>query len=294
MTKPILLDGGMGRELEQMGAPFRQPEWSALSLMETPDIVRTAHENFIAGGAEVITTNCYAVIPFHIGQQRFDAQGHKLIALSAKLAREAVTKCGKDVKVAGCLPPLFGSYCPDRFDQSLAPAMLAAFIEEQDPYVDLWLGETLSSRREALAISNALQTYGNTKPLWLSYCLSEDEPLHLRSHVTLKDVVRFTCDETAAQALLYNCCAIEDIEEALVHTRKILPKDIMVGAYPNAFVKTPENLKANEDLNDLRNDITPERYADYARLWRDAGADIIGGCCGISPAHIAAVYGALS
>ena len=294
MTKTIVLDGGMGRELEQMGAPFRQPEWSALALMETPELVRTAHENFIASGAEVITTNCYAVIPFHIGQERFDEQGRDLIALSAKLAREAVNNSGKNVKVAGCIPPIFGSYCPDRFYDARAPERLAAFIQEQAPYVDLWLGETLSSRREALAITNALATHGNTKPLWLSYCLSEDEPLHLRSGVELEDVVQFTCDETPAEALLYNCCAIEDIEEALLHTRKILPRDMMLGAYPNAFVKTPDNLKANKDLNALRDDITPGLYAEYAQKWIANGADIIGGCCGISPAHIAAVRAKVS
>ncbi len=70
-----LLDGGMGRELERMGAPFRQPEWSALPLIEGPDYVRRAHAAFIAAGAQVITTNSYAVVPFHLGAERFAAKG---------------------------------------------------------------------------------------------------------------------------------------------------------------------------------------------------------------------------
>lgn len=57
-----LLDGGMGRELKRMGAPFQQPEWSALALFEGPDFVRRAHAAFIAAGAEVITTNSYAIV----------------------------------------------------------------------------------------------------------------------------------------------------------------------------------------------------------------------------------------
>ena len=52
-----ILDGGFGRELARRGAPFRQPEWSALALTEAPDIVKQVHLDFIRAGAEVITTN---------------------------------------------------------------------------------------------------------------------------------------------------------------------------------------------------------------------------------------------
>ncbi|MEK9760063.1 MAG: homocysteine S-methyltransferase family protein, partial [Candidatus Puniceispirillum sp.] len=64
MANPlVILDGGLGRQLEAMGAPFRQPEWSALALIEAPDFVRQAHDAFIAAGAEVISTNSYALVP---------------------------------------------------------------------------------------------------------------------------------------------------------------------------------------------------------------------------------------
>ena len=66
-----ILDGGMGRELARMGAPFRQPEWSALALIEAPHFVRAAHDAFIAAGSQVITTNSYAVVPFHISDAVF-------------------------------------------------------------------------------------------------------------------------------------------------------------------------------------------------------------------------------
>ena len=52
-----LLDGGMGRELQRIGAPFRQPEWSALALIEAPEFVLQAHQAFIEAGARIITTN---------------------------------------------------------------------------------------------------------------------------------------------------------------------------------------------------------------------------------------------
>ena len=65
-----ILDGGMGRELQRVGAPFRQPEWSAQALIEAPHYVSQVHRNFIKAGAEIITTNTYALVPFHLGQQR--------------------------------------------------------------------------------------------------------------------------------------------------------------------------------------------------------------------------------
>ena len=61
----------MGRELKRVGAPFRQPEWSALPLMQAPETVVAVHRSFIDAGAQIITTNNYAVVPFHLGDDQF-------------------------------------------------------------------------------------------------------------------------------------------------------------------------------------------------------------------------------
>ena len=111
----VILDGGMGRELQRRGAPFRQPEWSALALSEAPQAVEAVHAAYIDSGANVITSNSYAVVPFHIGEARFAQEGQALAALAGELARRAVQASGKAVQVAGSLPPLFGSYRPDLF-----------------------------------------------------------------------------------------------------------------------------------------------------------------------------------
>src|SRR5690348_5864918 len=96
-----ILDGGMGRELMRAGAPFRQPEWSALALMLAPETVREAHQRFVAAGADVITTNSYALVPFHIGEDKFKAEGRKLADLASRLAREAANQASHKVRVAG-------------------------------------------------------------------------------------------------------------------------------------------------------------------------------------------------
>ena len=85
----IVLDGGIGRHLEKIGAPFGQPEWSALSLIQDPDFVYRAHQDFINAGADVITTNSYAIVPFHIGKSLFEQEGKDLLHKEGNIAREA-------------------------------------------------------------------------------------------------------------------------------------------------------------------------------------------------------------
>ena len=63
--------------------------------------------------------------------------------------------------------------------------------------------------------------------------------------------------------------------------------DLAIGVYANAFPPQPEEAEANAVLLDIRADLDPAGYAGFARVWRDAGATIIGGCCGIGPEHIA-------
>ena len=162
----VILDGGMGRELQRRGAPFRQPEWSALALSEAPQAVEAVHAAYIASGANVITSNSYAVVPFHIGEARFAAEGQALAALAGELARRAVQASGKAVRVAGSLPPLFGSYRPDLFDASRASELLTPLVAGLAPHVDLWLAETQSSTIEAKAIHAGVPKDG--KPFWLS------------------------------------------------------------------------------------------------------------------------------
>ena len=108
----IILDGGIGRHLEKIGAPFGQPEWSALSLIQDPDYVYRAHQDFINAGADVITTNSYAIVPFHIGRSRFEQEGKILLHKAGNIARKAAKSHKKEVKVAASIPPVFGSYKP--------------------------------------------------------------------------------------------------------------------------------------------------------------------------------------
>lgn len=174
MSTTRILDGGMSRELLRLGAELKQPEWSALALINAPDIVRRVHQEFIAAGSEVVTTNSYALVPFHIGEDRFWKEGPALIRLAGRLTREAAdATTDRKVLVAGSLPPIFGSYEPQNFQPSRVQDYLEVLVENLSPFVDIWLGETLSLIAEAEAVRKAVATSG--KPFWISFTLADDE-----------------------------------------------------------------------------------------------------------------------
>jgi S-methylmethionine-dependent homocysteine/selenocysteine methylase len=286
-TKITIMDGGMGRQLQAMGAPFKQPEWSALALMEAPDTVRQAHQSFINAGAQIITTNSYALVPFHIGQDVFDAQAPDLIRDSVSLAHQAKNDAPHKVKIAGCLPPAFGSYRPDLFDIQNARDIYAPLIEHQLSGIDFWLAETMSSTAEAQLLIEMTKDRG--KDLWISYSLNDEEEGKLRSGESIEQSIETALGGNAA-AILFNCSQPEAITPAL----EILQKNkisIPYGAYANSFtpinrMKDTNKNQANAGLTPLREDITPEEYLAFAQKWKDLGATLIGGCCGIGPEHI--------
>ncbi|WP_313554956.1 homocysteine S-methyltransferase family protein [Agrobacterium cavarae] len=294
-----ILDGGMSRELQRLGAELKQPEWSALALINAPDIVRQVHAEFIEAGADVVTTNSYALVPFHIGEERFRKEGASLIALSGRLAREAADASGRKVTVAGSLPPIFGSYEPQNFDASRVQDYLGVLVENLDPFVDVWLGETLSLIAEGEAVRQAVAKTG--KPFWISFTLDDDtaqvngaEP-KLRSGEAVRAAAEWAAG-SGATALLFNCSKPEVMKAAVetaAATFKEKDASLEIGVYANAFEGEQGETAANEGLHSTRADLTDDIYSRFACTWADAGATMIGGCCGIGAAHIHKVAGAL-
>jgi|TARA_B110000438_G_C15788484_1_gene639560 S-methylmethionine-dependent homocysteine/selenocysteine methylase len=299
-TLPIILDGGMGRELERIGAPFQQPEWSAHALIESPHYVSEVHRNFINAGAEIITTNTYALVPFHIGEKRFKEQGAELIKLAAKLARDCVNendvndnvKVNSNVLVAGCIPPVLGSYRPDLFSVTQAKPLLEALIVNQEADIDFWLAETISSIEEATMIK--ARTAQTNKATWIAFTVKDEinTESRLRSGETVFDAVSQIAGQHVS-AILFNCSAVEVMESALLNAKQALlalglEGEVQLGVYANNFPPIGELREANNDegLSIIRNDISPIKYREFVSSWINAGASIVGGCCGVSAEHI--------
>lgn len=286
----MILDGGLGRELERIGAPFKQPEWSAQALIESPDWVSKAHQNFVDAGAEIITTNTYACIPFHLGESYFNQYGTALIQLAAELARNVADK--NKVSVAACIPPALGSYRADLFNTTDATPILKKLIHHQMEQADCWLVETISSIDELVCVCRIIkETDTRNLPCYVSFTLNDeiDSLPTLRSGENLADAV-LTALSLNVDAILFNCSIPEvmlaAISETVQHIKTRDQATPHIGVYPNAFTPIKQGHQANTDLQQLRT-LTPKAYQEFAKTWIQAGATIIGGCCGITPEHLA-------
>lgn len=290
MSQFTLLDGGMGRELKASGAPFSRPYWSAQALMEAPQTVLKAHQRFIDAGAEIITVNSYACVPFHLGESVYQAQGAALTRLAGQLARQAADSASSKVQVAGSLPPPMGSYRPDLFCAEKAMAIYQMLLDEQTPYVDLWIAETIASLEELNAIIPV--TRQSSKPCFYAFTLSDDNSKGptLRSGQSVKSAVALAAAAGAA-GVLFNCSVPEAMSAALTQAKEALSDDsstLLLGVYANNFAPIGTEHLANSQEMGIR-ELTPQQYLEYAKTWYEQGASIIGGCCGIGPEHIDAL-----
>jgi S-methylmethionine-dependent homocysteine/selenocysteine methylase len=289
-----ILDGGMGRQLLRIGAPFRLPEWSALALIEAPQFVSDAHDAFIAAGAQLITTNSYALVPSRIGDARFAAEGLSLADLSGRLARASADRADARVLVAGSLPPVFESYRPELFDLERAPAIIDVLVSGLAPHIDLWLIETQSSIREAEVAIAAARRKSNL-PIWVSFTLRDElgrhGPAELRSGESVELAVALAV-RRRAEAICFNCSQPEVMNAAVLAAVAAIDHNggaVRIGVYANAFEPEPEAVEPYAGISELRNDLSPGRYLECAIQWVRSGATIVGGCCGIGPEHIAAL-----
>jgi S-methylmethionine-dependent homocysteine/selenocysteine methylase len=284
MNSVILTDGGMGQELVRRSSSDPTPLWSARVLIDEPDLVRDLHAEFIRAGARVITINTYSATPERLAREGAQELFKPLQQRGIELARQARDQAG-DAAIAGCLSPLFGSYAPAltiSFEDTLD--IYRRIVAEQADGVDLFLCETMASAEEARAAVPAASESG--KPVWVSWTLADHGAPRLRSGETIAAAAR-ALDGLRVAARLINCCRPEAIAAALP---EMIGLGGPVGAYANGFTSV-EALKHGGTVEVLhaRHDLDPDAYADQAVGWVEAGADIVGGCCEVGPAHIAAL-----
>lgn len=288
--RPILLDGGMGRELRSRGVNVSTAIWSTSGLIEAPDIVRQIHQDYISAGADIITTNSYGIIRSNLAQEGLEDRFEELNVLAGTLAGHARQKSETSVMIAGSLPPLAGSYRPDLVGrvEDIEPLYReqAALLA---PYVDLFICETMSSAAEGRAAASAACQTG--KPVWVAWTLHEDQGGKLRSGETISAAVKVLID-LPVSGFLANCCAPESITNALP---QLFETGVTYfGGYANTFQPIPPDWQLDGDKQtdgflDLRSDLDPASYAAYVTRWLQAGATVVGGCCGTGPAHIAKI-----
>jgi S-methylmethionine-dependent homocysteine/selenocysteine methylase len=275
----LMLDGAMGTELHRRGVDTGLPLWSAAAVVTHPNVVRRIHLEYIESGADIITTNTFRTTARTFRRAGLSDRSEELTARAVALAIEAcATRRDREVLIAGCMAPLEDCYRPDLVpsDQELARehAELAGRLVRYG--VDFLLLETIGSVREAReACTAALQT---GKEVMVSFLVRENGTLYSGEPLSeAVDAVR----QPGVVALSLNCLSPRLLETPLRLLRSLT--ELPLGAYGN--VGRPGHEHAEEFVSELNG----EEYASYTLSWIEAGASIVGGCCGTTPATMRAV-----
>jgi methionine synthase I (cobalamin-dependent) len=283
----VLLDGGIGTEILR-----RNTTWADHQLMDMPELNRAIHRDYIHAGAEVISTNSFQLCKRalfnhfrddihrkHIGAKDLDNRADRLLAASVQLAREAREQAAAKhpVLVAGAVTTLEWCFRPD-----LAPSAEQAqqeyreiFQVVKDAGADLVLLETVNSIGEAKVATEAARSLD--LPIWVAFV--PDETGRLFTGEMLPDAAA-AVEAAGADTVLLNCAPPADITTGL---KELISKtSLPVGAYPHAGRFNPPEWMFTDEY-------PPTKFGEIAAGWKEMGVRILGGCCGTTPDHIAAL-----
>lgn len=275
-SRPVLLDGAMGTELQRRGVDVRVPLWSARALIAHPEEVLRIHRDYIAAGAQIITTNTFRTTARTFGRAGLADRSAALTQQAVDLARQArLETSAPGVLLAGSMAPLEDCYSPDCVPDDVALLQEHATHAGRlaDAGVDFLLLETLGTSREArAACTAALQTGLEVVVSFL--CTGEGT---LYSGESIAAAVR-SIEPLGPTAFSLNCLSPRRLLPALraLQTATLLP----IAVYAN--VGRP----GDERAGIFETEVTPEEYSRFAADWISRGVAIIGGCCGTTPAYI--------
>lgn len=277
----LLLDGATGTELERHGVTSGLPLWSAHALLEAPEVLRRVHADYAAAGAELLTANTFRTQRRALGRGGCGGRAAELTALAVRLAREAADAAKHPIAVLGSAPPLEDCFAPERVP---AQAELESEHSEHAQHlaaagVDGILIETMNCLREALAALRAARAVG--LPALVSFVCWRDA--RLLSGEPLADALAALRPEHPT-AVLANCLPVSNVAAC---TAELAGCGMPFGVYPN--LGGPLDQPSDAAVARHREDYAPEAFALHARDWLAAGASIVGGCCGTTPAHVASL-----
>jgi S-methylmethionine-dependent homocysteine/selenocysteine methylase len=271
----ILIDGGTGTELEARGVPMNGAAWCGVAVLDHQDVVRGVHEDYIRAGAEVVIANTFPSNRLSLEPAGFGDRVEEINRRAVETALQARENAAdRPVLVAGSLSPHSAEGVPD--PQPDADTVLAAFREQvavqADAGVDLFALEMIPDAFYGRAATQAAIESG--LPVWLGTTAWSGEG-GWEHGGRLADLVAELV-QPGVMAVNAMHTDVADIGPAIAEIREAW--DGVIGAYAHHGGWEPPNW--------IFHDITPEAYAAAALEWVAQGAQIIGGCCGIRPAHI--------
>lgn len=272
----LLADGAMGTLLLARGI---EPKALMEQNLVNPDLIREIHREYIRAGARLIETNTFLANRLRLAEYGLESELEAINRAAVRIARDAVRESGEEVFVAGSVGPL-GALVKPYGNLTLAD-LSAAYIEQMsilvDEGVDVLIIETHPSLLEALEAVRAAKTVSPTTPIIAQMTFLED------GKSKFGDDLRRSLEALAAadaDVVGVNCSGPQmtyDIIGEFLTTTEI-PVSIM----PNAGL--PQFIGGRVIYLS-----SPEYLREYARRFVEAGANILGGCCGTTPEHIRAM-----
>jgi S-methylmethionine-dependent homocysteine/selenocysteine methylase len=160
------------------------------------------------------------------------------------------------------------------------------------PYIDVFICETMSTGQEAVNAASAALEYGNGRPVYVAWTLAEAPGSGLRSGESVAAAYNKVAHLDLA-GFLFNCTSPEAILAALRELRVMT--DLPIGGYANRMNAVDSEWTLDNDIvTGRREDLDTQRFVAICKKFAEAGAAIIGGCCGISPLDIQALSKALA
>ena len=278
----LLADGATGSNLFEMGLVSGDaPElWN----VDHPDRIKLLHQRFVDAGADIILTNTFGGTRYRLKLHKAEDRVRELNRAAAQLARSVADAAGRDVIVAGSMGPT-GEILEPLGPLSAADAR-AAFAEQAAALAEggadvLWI-ETLSSREEVEAAIEGAKSTG----LPVVSTLSFDTNGRTMMSLTPAELAAIAREHHLA-ACGSNCgVGPSELVASILNLSTAADPDMVLVAKANCGIPQYVN-------GAIRYDGTPELMARYVDLAIDSGARIIGGCCGTSPEHLAAMRKAL-
>lgn len=287
----IVLDGGLATELEARGANLRDALWSARLLVEDPDAIRAVHAAYFEAGAEVAISASYQATFEGFAARGIERdEAEDLMRLSVLLAREARDASPNGRLVAASIGPygaMLGNGAEYTGDYGKDVEELLAFhLPRMDALAgagaDLLAIETIPSILEAEALVRSLERLD--VPAWMSFSCRDGE--RTCDGTRFERAVELAASSPAVVAVGVNCTSPLHIRSLIEIARAHTTKPIVV--YPNrgSFWDPVRRAWMDPPRQDARPPLRPAE-------WVEAGASLVGGCCGVSPADVRAIAAAL-
>jgi 5-methyltetrahydrofolate--homocysteine methyltransferase len=282
----VIADGAMGTNLFLLG--LGKGDNGAAWNVERPDAVKGVHRGFVDAGSEILLTNTFGANRIRLALHHLEHRAREFNIAGARIAREVADGAGRPVVVAGDIGPI-GDVLEPLGTRSVREAE-DAFIEQaqalKDGGVDIAWIETMFADNELDAAVRAVQRVGLDYVATMTFDSGGRTMMGVRPEDAMRRSREFPCKAVAFGA---NCgVGPSQLMDSVIGLVRGAEGEAIVVAKSNCGIPV-----LDDDMRVLYNG-TPEVLATYACMARDAGARIIGGCCGTTPEHIKAMVAALA